>query len=864
MDKTKLLLLLLLTALSFNLWATHQRAGEITYSHISGLTYEFTITTYTYTPSLADRPEIDVYWGDGSFSTINRIEKSEAGPNITLNRYITQHTFPSSGSFSITFEDPNRNAGIVNIPNSVNIPFFIETIININPFLGPNTSPVLLNKPIDNGCTQVPYYHNPGAYDADGDSLSYSLIGCRGYEGEGIPGYSYPTTSNIFSIDPVTGDLTWDSPITAGEYNIAILIKEWRNGIVISTIVRDMQITIAPCNNVPPEIITIIDTCVIAGDTLQFDVIATDANSSKVTLTATGSPFELSYKAATFQNMEGAPPVTSTFLWETDCQHIRKTPYSVLFKARDNGPQVELTSYKTVTIRVIAPKPEGLIATPIANSIELSWDTHTCEEVVGYYIYKRRNSNPFEPGHCETGLSEEHGYELIGTNNGHDNVTFTDDGSITPLYHGNEYCYRIVAFLADQSESIVSEEVCAYIKNDAPLITHVDVDATHPTEGVIIVRWSNPPELDSTLFPGPYFEYHILRANSENMSYEMIGSTSSMDDTVYIDNYLNTSELTYYYKVELWTLVSDSLVLIESSDPASSLFILISPRDRALTLSWNEIVPWNNSSYLIYRYNPETTLFDSIGRTTQQSYIDRGLENEVEYCYYVISEGAYYLPDTIAPLFNRSQIRCERPYDNTPPDIPNITFTTDCEVIDVEWTFPNANSYTDVHTYYLHYKPDYDSEFIIIDSIRDDGSVCFPDPCYYTIYNAGVITGCFALSSIDSNGNHSDLSAITCFEYDHCLDYRLPNAFTPNGDSYNDLFTPFPYSNVLKIDMIIYDRWGMAVFETKDPGINWDGLNYYTKQESPDGLYYYSCDVYVPTLSGETIIRLIGSITLLR
>lgn len=47
------LVLLLVATLAH---ATHQRAGEISYRYISGLTYEFTITTYTYSASPADRP----------------------------------------------------------------------------------------------------------------------------------------------------------------------------------------------------------------------------------------------------------------------------------------------------------------------------------------------------------------------------------------------------------------------------------------------------------------------------------------------------------------------------------------------------------------------------------------------------------------------------------------------------------------------------------------------------------------------------------------------------------------------------------------------------------------------------------------
>ena len=55
-----IIIFVFITILSF---ATHNRAGEITYTHVSELEYEFTLVTYTYTPSLADRPSLFLYWG---------------------------------------------------------------------------------------------------------------------------------------------------------------------------------------------------------------------------------------------------------------------------------------------------------------------------------------------------------------------------------------------------------------------------------------------------------------------------------------------------------------------------------------------------------------------------------------------------------------------------------------------------------------------------------------------------------------------------------------------------------------------------------------------------------------------------------
>ena len=182
-------LLALLFSLIFigSSYATHQRAAEITYRHLDGLSYEFTITMYTRTSSPADnqRNTMPIFWGDETGSEIPRIDfvPIPGVADITYNRYVGQHTFPAPGRYLISVEDPNRNGGVVNIPNSINVPMYIETELVINPFLGSNNSVQLLNPPIDKGCVGQTFIHNPAAYDPDGDSLSYRLVVCKGAGG---------------------------------------------------------------------------------------------------------------------------------------------------------------------------------------------------------------------------------------------------------------------------------------------------------------------------------------------------------------------------------------------------------------------------------------------------------------------------------------------------------------------------------------------------------------------------------------------------------------------------------------------------------------------------------------------------------
>ncbi len=52
----------------------------------------------------------------------------------------------------------------------------------------------------------------------------------------------------------------------------------------------------------------------------------------------------------------------------------------------------------------------------------------------------------------------------------------------------------------------------------------------------------------------------------------------------------------------------------------------------------------------------------------------------------------------------------------------------------------------------------------------------------------------------------------------------IPNAFTPNGDGYNDVFK-VSIVDPVNFEMTIFDRWGSLVFKSTDPNIGWDGTS---------------------------------------
>jgi len=850
--------------------ATHQRAAEITYRHISGLTYEAKIITYTFTPSPADRPTLDIFWGDGTSSTLQRTQKTALAANITLNIYeykpeigatTNRHTYSSPGTYTLYMEDPNRNYGIVNIPNSVNVPMYVQTEMVINPFLGYNNSPTLLNPPIDIGCVNQVFIHNPGAYDVDGDSLSYRLVNCKTTGGIDIPGFTQPAASNSFSINSVTGDVIWDTPIMQGEYNIAFVIDEWRNGVSIGNLTRDMQIEILACNNNPPVIVSVTDTCVTAGDQLNFDVLAYDIDEDTVSITATGGPFELSESPATIDPVPQPKndSVMISFSWSTSCKNVQQQPFQLFFKATDDAYPINLVSYKTVSVTVVSPAPENLTAEAIGSTIWLNWDRVPCNKAIGYRIYRRIGFYGFVPEVCQTGVPSSTGYLLIHENASIDDTAYMDDDNGMGLIHGNQYCYIVIAFFIDGAESYASLEACATLKRDIPVITNVSNDSTDLQAGRGFIAWSKPTELDTIQIPGPY-QYVLYRSEGAvGGDLQPIATFAGLDDTIFIDNgiNLNNSGFPYSYRVSLESL---TFGFIGNSQLAASVFPELTETDEEIRLSFQPNVPWVNDFYVIFRKDEGSSTYDSIGFTVEPFYQDTGLINGKQYCYYVKSVGGYTASGFVHPIINFSQLVCGIPYDNEPPCSPELTVETNCDlaVNTLEWTNPNTICADDVLKYHIYYSPLEGTDLVLLDSTSPAGETT------YGHFNNGNITGCYAVVAIDSVGNQSEFSNLVCIDNDTCSVYSLPNVFTPNDDSYDDIFHPFPYTSVERVVMTIFNRWGNIVYETEDPDIKWDGRNSKNGAKCSDGVYFYVCKVYEITLFGIRPRELRGSITLIR
>ena len=672
--KRKLLLILgLFFCFAFTLKATHQRAAEITYTWVGGNAYEFTLTTYN-VPNAAweQRDSLFVKWGDGGEEYIPRINWQNLGDECVVNFYKATHTYSSSGTYKISMEDANRNYGVINVPNSVMVPMYIETELAINPFLGYNNSVQLLNAPVDKGCVGKLYLHNPSAYDPDGDSLSYRLVPCKGLDGMEISGYTYPEASQSFDIDPITGDLRWENPMMQGEYNVAFIVEEWRHGVKIGSVIRDMQILISSCSNDLPEIHCDNQYCVLAGEQLSFEITSSDPNSNNVTLTASGAPFEVTQSPA-MMNPETAFGLSPAFefIWNTAFAHIRNTPYQVVIHAKDDATPVSLTNIKTVTINVMAPKVEQFTAEVHGHDANLSWAPYPCTNAVAFLVYRKAGCNGYEPDFCETGIRE--GYQLVATLNDIATISYVDHN----LPQGVEYEYRILTKFPDGALSIISDAACVTLSNDLPLMTHVTNDSIDMVSGQVIARWIKPKDIDPQ-YVAP-FNYTLSRVldGETTVVYEGV-------DTTFLDANVDlAAATTLLYKVQMRDANQQ---LMGESATASAVMLTANGTYSEARLSWTEAVPWIVDSTQVFKAFGNH--FVRMATTTALEYTDTDVQSDETYRYYVRTFGHYTLEGIMRPLVNYSAIKSlrighEEPSEEFSYTLPNV-FT------------PNADGYNDI------------------------------------------------------------------------------------------------------------------------------------------------------------------------
>ena len=284
-----ILLCVILLACSTGVFARHIKGGWIQYEYIgagatSG-TSTYKITVYVFKTCTENGPmptslgiyDAVTYANVQSISTNSYALQSSPTkttfdpclsnpPTICYQIYTYSTTVTltdNTNGYIIAASDANRVSGIVNISNSVgtgisfigNIPGTINGTnyhVNSSPYFNFRDTAVI--------CYSSKFLYQFSATDADaGDVLTYSFgNGTNGSQTLTAPPYAALTYTTGFAgttplggavtIDSLTGLVSGTAPATTGEYVIAVYVHEWRNGVMINSTKKELQITVANCS----------------------------------------------------------------------------------------------------------------------------------------------------------------------------------------------------------------------------------------------------------------------------------------------------------------------------------------------------------------------------------------------------------------------------------------------------------------------------------------------------------------------------------------------------------------------------------------------------------------------------------------
>ncbi len=625
-----------------------------------------------------------------------------------------------------------------------------------------NSSPIFSTKPVPYVCLNNPYTYNNGAVDKDNDSLVFqtvmpltnisgacNLAGTPLVFAAKIPALNLNTnpfqTNNTFSINTQTGNIRF-TPGELGPQTTVLKVIEYRNGVMVGSTMRDIQVQVLPCNSVPMAyqldtlnivnatlVNGIIEACINKPVSFCYDIVSTDTAA----IMAISDNKYLSVPAATINYTNNATDsVRGCFSWTPT---LADTGLKILtITAKDStcrAPGISISQTFTIPIRINSfALPPGVI-TPqelcrYSTSLPL---TATGNNLLWYSVPVGGTGSPTAPvpGTSTLGIQS---FYVSHIPNGCVSPRARIDVNIIPSPTVDLQSPKDTVCAHEQillTDIIANKDSISYLwQADSGQIEYtsdanrVYVSWPAPGKRTIFVKVSNSvcTTVDSVevfVLPTPRAFFHVFKNTCINrpVSLEPLEANGS-----------------YHWQVDGAT-ISDTIF-----KPAYSL-------------SWN--APGK-------RYARLTMTGENSCSTT---YIDSITVH----------------PFPIAEILHDNPVLCQGK----------------------EFTLSAAEGYRYSYSWsppqYFHNNTDKDVK----------GTAGKTGYIYLTVANAW---NCISTDSFFVNA-------------EACCEIIFPNAFTPNGNGYNDVFKAINPSGKKVVEFMVANRRGQIIFTTKDITKGWDGTH---------------------------------------
>ena len=535
--------------------------------------------------------------------------------------------FNNSQGYYFSWERCCRNVIIKNIDvgqnpqGEVGMAFYME----VPSFSVFNNTPVFNRDPLTLLCVNNPFTFNYNVTDADGDSLVYSLVeplaGNTDHTRPNDPGSpDYPLImpgpyrpitwrpgfglnkiidgNPNLSIDRQTGNLSI-TPTSQGVYVVAILVEEYRNGVKIGEVRRELQFTVSTCNqNAPPRFEQGMDGKVItayAGQEICFPILTTDANpEDSMFLTFSGTIFgngdsDPLPPFASIDVKEGRQRLEHKFCWETTCAHISDEPYDVQLTVVDNGCPIAKT---TIINFQIVVKPPPLMEPPAMfcldrispDEVSLTWGRFDITQHFDHFVLMRRNPDGTD--------------QQMATIDNPAVTSFNDSAAFNHLT--TNYCYYMYGVNTCGSIGDSTYFVCTVPDEDSiPAATYV-ATATVLNNESVGVYWERADEPD-------FYRYVLERkVNHEDSTWRTYKIITNRDDTFFNDSAVKVATTSYCYRLS----VEDQCGLVsQMSNLGCNIVLTGESAPFTHTLDWSPYIGWEDGvwRYELIRRDPATS-----------------------------------------------------------------------------------------------------------------------------------------------------------------------------------------------------------------------------------------------------------------
>jgi gliding motility-associated-like protein len=757
---------------------------------------------------------------------------------------------PSTNGYYLFYERCCRNFAIINLNLSPNgSDAFLAYIPPTNII---NNTPDFLYPPIPFLCVNDTTTIFNTAIDIDGDSLVYSFT--TPFSGFGstsdplphlpapllswpippvdyAPGFSDTTPFSFAgnaSINTANGVAQYFS-VLQGTFVVCVRVDEYRNGVILSTTYRDLQLLFHNCpNNFAPHLVDNLqrDYQVPQGDTLCFPISFLDQENDSVFLEAHGDLFDTSF-------VDPIPSFTITlvdsnrasgdFCWIPPCTLDTGT-YHFYMKSYDNGcPPKE--KYEFYTVRITPPLPAYIMGSDSA-CIGVDSVLYWMIPDDGYvYNWDITGGN----------ILQNYGDSVVVNWEIQDSAEiFVDVFTATGCYINSDSMtvtlIDVPSLLAMPEDTICSLDTLLLTAiGTAPYYWYPESSLIVPHEGdaeAIISQsgWFYVAGLPGELCP-PSDSVYITTLDLPSVVATTSDSNICLGDTIRL---FSSGAITYH-----WT-------------PANSVF----EPDSANT----DAIPPSSQSYIIVgtdsnQCHHSDTVFVSVNPGPAIN-----IDGDVSVCWgdtafftasggasYQWSPNSYIYPDTGESVIVLVQVsstvnltatdslgcKTDTMFTLTVNDLPNPSFTYDtldiaCAGAWIKFT----NTTPDADHYQWNFGNGNQSADPSPQTLYPFGNT------YYLSFTAYNSFGC----SVTINDTLSTDSL------QHLVNFNHVNVFTPDGNGTNDVLDfnlPDEFIDCSKV--YVYDRWGMPMFESSTGNLSWDGKT--DGKKVPEGVYFWIVEI---------------------